>query len=436
MGELFLERYEALRYLGHGSMGQVYLARPIDVPEALVVVKLMHDHVANQPRFRQLFQREIQSMMGLSHPYIVQMIEASSGEDPRPCLVMEYIPGIGLETLLKKENRLSFDRVGLLLGYLCHALQAAHHRGVVHRDLKPANLMVVQAGTEQESLRVMDFGLSKMTTKPHLTPERLTGIGPVSAQGTPNYICPDQLRGDEIDGRADIYSVGVMLYEMLTGQLPFVYYQAQPLLQAHLHEKPLPMRQLGVEIPQAVDEVVLRCLAKYPNERFQTAEELAREYGHALNSDLWGLTRPGDSQYREPPPPVENKLATEEVRSDVIHGRFEAWMPERMAAVKLGGFIQDMGGKILQSEPGLLRVQIGEVESRSWLFVLGLRKPKHDPILIDFELNKPNPWENRIEIEVRFRPPEGYKLRDPIQWWHLCQGLLSEIKGYLLVQAS
>jgi eukaryotic-like serine/threonine-protein kinase len=435
MGELFLERYEAIRYLGHGSMGQVYLARPIDVPEALVVVKLMHDHVANQPRFRQLFEREIQSMMGLAHPYIVQLIDASLQDAKTPCLVMEYIPGVGLEVLLRHEKRLAAQRVGTLLGYLCHALRAAHAKGIVHRDLKPANLMVVHAKSEWEGLRVMDFGLSKMTTKPHLTPERLTGSGPVSAQGTPNYICPDQLRGDEIDGRADIYSVGVMLYEMLAGRLPYVYHQPQPLLQAHLYEKPLPFRLLGItDVPPRVEQVVAHCLAKYPNERPQSAEELACAYSAAVGFDILELTQPSVSQYREPPK-VEATAPTPEDSVETIHFRFEAWMPERMATVKLGGFIQDMGGQILQSEPGLLRVQIGDVDTGGWLVALGLRKPKHDPILVDFRLSKPNPTENCISITVRFYPPEGYKLRDPIRWWTACKGLIGEIKGYLLVKS-
>lgn len=432
MGELFLERYEAIQYLGHGSMGQVYLARPIDVPEALVVVKLMHDHVANQPRFRQLFEREIQSMMGLAHPYIVQLIDASLQDAKTPCLVMEYIPGIGLEVLLRQQKRLTPERAGVLLGYLCHALQSAHSQGIVHRDLKPANLMIVHAGTEWEGLRVMDFGLSKMTSKPHLTPERLTGSGPISAQGTPNYICPDQLRGDEIDGRADIYSVGVILYEMLVGRLPFVYFQPQPLLQAHLHERPLAFRLLGIDdIPAGVEDVVLHCLAKYPNERPQSAEELARAYSNAIGFDIWEWTQPSASQYREPPA-VNIPQPIPDDSPEMVHHRFEAWMPERMAAVKLGGFIQDMGGKILQSDPGLVRVQIGEVDTGGWMVALGLRKPKHDPILIDFRLDKPNPTENRIDVTVRFYPPDGYKLREPTRWWAACQQLIGEIKGYLL----
>src|SRR5947209_6012793 len=150
MADVYLGRYEALKPLGRGSMGLVILAQVIGKPQERVVIKVMNDRTAREPRVRRL------------------------------------------------------------LGMLGHALDAAHHVGVVHRDLKPANLMVTDAGTPQESLRVMDFGLAQLTLKPHFSAERLAGAPITSAMGTPSYVCPEQLRGDEVDARADIYSVGVV----------------------------------------------------------------------------------------------------------------------------------------------------------------------------------------------------------------------------------
>ncbi len=183
MPDLFLGRYVSLGFLGKGNMGQVWLAHPLGQPERRVVVKVMHPTIATQPRFRQLFEREIQSMTKLRHPYVVQLLDSSSNDPQGPCLVMEYVPGITLEALLEKQRRLAVGHVGLLLGFLCHALEAAHAVGIVHRDLKPANLMVVGADTLDESLRVMDFGLAQFAGKPHFTAERLAGAAQTTASG-------------------------------------------------------------------------------------------------------------------------------------------------------------------------------------------------------------------------------------------------------------
>src|SRR5581483_850795 len=137
-----------------------------------------------------------------------------------PCLVMEYVPGLTLESLLARNRVLEPVRAGRLLGYFCHALQAAHDAGIIHRDLKPANLMVQNPGTPAESLKVMDFGFAGFAAKPHIQLAELTGRGPISALGTPAYVSPEMIRGDRVDGRSDLYSVGVILYELLTGRLP------------------------------------------------------------------------------------------------------------------------------------------------------------------------------------------------------------------------
>src|SRR5229473_7817306 len=157
VGRVFLGRYETLRLLGEGGMGRVYLARQIDLGRQ-VVVKVMHDHIAADPKFQERFQRETLLMARFQHPHVVTLFDASLNDPQGPCIVMEYIRGITLDTLLQRNGRLTPVRVGRLLGQLCEVLQAAHNEGIIHRDLKPGNLMVVESDTPYEKVKVMDFG--------------------------------------------------------------------------------------------------------------------------------------------------------------------------------------------------------------------------------------------------------------------------------------
>src|SRR6202049_4201395 len=158
VGRVFLGRYEAIRLLGEGGMGRVYLAKQLDLGRQ-VVVKVMHDHIAADPKFRERFTRETLAMARFQHPYAVTLYDASLNDPLGPCIVMEYIKGVTLDEVLRKNGQLSAGRVGRLLGQLCEVLQAAHTEGIIHRDLKPANLMVVDPDTPYEKIKVMDFGL-------------------------------------------------------------------------------------------------------------------------------------------------------------------------------------------------------------------------------------------------------------------------------------
>src|SRR6266852_3839334 len=162
MDRVFLNRYQAVRLLGEGGMGQVYLARQLDLGRQ-VVVKVMHDHIASDPKFRERFERETKIMAQFQHPYAVTLYDASLDDPQGPCIIMEYIKGITLDQLVQNnKGRLSPGRVGRLLSQLCEVLQAAHNDGYIHRDLKPANLMVVEPDTPYEKVKVMDFGLAKL----------------------------------------------------------------------------------------------------------------------------------------------------------------------------------------------------------------------------------------------------------------------------------
>src|SRR5688500_2112753 len=161
MGRVFLGRYEPIKLLGEGGMGRVYLAKQADLGRQ-VVVKVMHDHVAADPKFRERFQRETLLMARFQHPYVVSLFDASLNDPQGPCIVMEYIKGITLDVLLHRNGRLNPARIHRLLVQLCEALQAAHAAGIVHRDLKPSNLMICDPDTPYEKIKLMDFGLAKL----------------------------------------------------------------------------------------------------------------------------------------------------------------------------------------------------------------------------------------------------------------------------------
>src|SRR5438874_4357777 len=242
IGRIFMGRYEATRLLGEGAMGRVYLARQLDLGRQ-VVVKVMHDQVAADPHFRERFQREMLLMARFQHPYAVTLYDASLDNPEGPCIIMEYIRGITLDALLLRKTRLSPERVGRLLGQLCEVLMAAHVEGIVHRDLKPSNLMVVDPDTPYEKIKVMDFGLATLLDPISL--KKLTDTKAEFAVGTPGYISPEQVRGDDMDHRGDLYSVGVIMFELLCGKLPFTGSSSMEVLLAHANTEPPSFAAMG-----------------------------------------------------------------------------------------------------------------------------------------------------------------------------------------------
>ena len=450
VGKIALGKYRLLRSLGAGSNAEVFLAEVVRSPKEWVVVKRVHDHVVKHAKFQTLFEAEVRSMANFSHPYAVKLIEASLADPIGPCLVMEYVPGVTLEEYLRVHRAVAPGRVALLLGYLCHALQAAHDAGIVHRDLKPSNLMVVNAGTENETIKVMDFGFAGFAAKPHIQLAELTGIGPIHAMGTPGYVSPEMIRGDAVDSRSDLYSVGVILFEMLSGRLPFNYTTQEKLLEAHVKEPPPRLHKIGRgHVPPAVDAAVQLALSKYPNERPQSARELADMVGRAFNEPLWEATAPpgwedlpmaeeADDTVPLPPPPRRSSNPFE------IAHEFEAFMPERLAAAKLRGFIEDLNGVVLESEPGLIRMRVGVPPGYKepapggsavigWLS--GIRRPPvgrgQEPIELELQMEKRDPSQPRLSVVVAFRPLKDYQPRDADQWETRCDKLHTMLRAYL-----
>lgn len=456
VGKTVLGRYRLLKSLGAGSNAEVFLAEPLRHPDLHVVIKRVHDHVVTSANFHRLFEAEVKSMANFDHPYAVGLVEASLTDPIGPCLVMEYVPGVTLENLLALEKRLSVERAGRLLGFLCHALFAAHAAGIVHRDLKPANLMVLNPGTPHESLKVMDFGFAGFAAKPHIQIAELTGHGHIYALGTPAYVSPEMVRGDRVDARSDLYSVGVILFELLCGRLPFEHPHLERLLAAHVKEPPPRFHKIGcAHVPPAAEAVVQRALCKYPNERPQTAEELLDSYSVAVGADfLLDTIPPG----WEPPPKASQSADTIDdaslravplahvprASSDPFHvtHEFEAYMPEKLAAAKLRGFVEDHAGQVVSSEPGLIRMRIGVPggykEQKVGSGIIGwmtARRPLvqkgQEPIELELHLDRPDPNHARLYVVVAFRPLKDYVPKDKAAWCDRCEKVNFALRQYL-----
>jgi eukaryotic-like serine/threonine-protein kinase len=442
VGRIFLGRYEAIRLLGEGGMGRVYLARQLDLGRQ-VVIKIMHDHVAADPLFCERFQRETLLMARFQHHYAVTLYDASLNDPGGPCIVMEYIRGVTLDSLLQRNGRLSPTRVGRLLGQLCEVLQAAHSEGIIHRDLKPTNLMVVDPDTPYETIKVMDFGLAKLAD-PAANKDRLA-TGHEFAVGTPGYMCPEQAKGEEMDHRGDLYSVGVILYELLAGKLPFAGRCTMDILLAHATEEPPTFADLGVPdwVPGPIEDVVRACLAKNPNDRPATARDLADRYELAI-AQVHGAA---DGAANHPRTAAGRDAAANGTAQRpsghlfdphaVIHN-LDAWMPEKVAAYKLRGFVYDVGGEVVECVPGRIRVRVGgrgsaygPVSRSSWFGFV-----RHsDQVEMELHLQRPDPSrDSQLRITVVMKPTNG-ATADP-DWRSRCNEIFCDLRGYLMGSSS
>lgn len=446
---VFMGRYEVVRQLGEGGMGKVYLARQLDNNQQ-VVVKVMHAKIASDQRFRDNFQREMQFMARFEHPNVVALLDASLTDPLGPCIIMEYIDGIGLDELLRRHGRLDPLRVGFLLGQMCSALQAAHGLGIIHRDLKLGNIMVMNPDTDIEIIKVMDFGLSKLSGAVHIDLEKFANADSVVAKGTPEYMCPEQVRGDELDYRGDLYSVGVMLYEMLTGRLPFQGRTTLELLNAHVEQDPPRFAEVGAAdwVTPPVEAVVRDCLAKFPIERPQTARELAKRYQKAVGEQIIdenAMFPPMQTMRAQAPDilgVIEQPKAPEIEPNTVVY-QLEAWMPERIAVVKLSGYVQDVGGEITESVSGKIRVSLGGPQCvyqppkvgglMSWIG-LGAKANMIDLQLLMAKNDPAQP--NLLHITALIRSAGGPKISEKLakhpEWKACCDRIYKDLKSYLM----
>jgi beta-lactam-binding protein with PASTA domain/tRNA A-37 threonylcarbamoyl transferase component Bud32 len=266
---LFDGRYRILRKLGSGGMANVYLAEDEDLGRR-VAIKILNDRYANDELFVERFRREAKSAAGLSHPNIVSIYDRGEAEGTY-YIAMEVIEGRSLKELILTRGPLP---IGQAIAYTLEVLEAlrfAHRHGIIHRDVKPHNILI------GERLKVTDFGIARAGAS------QMTEAG--SIMGTAQYLSPEQARGAPVTASSDLYSIGIVLYEMLTGKVPFTGDSAIEIAMKHLNEVPRPPSKIRPEIPEELDQVVLRALAKAPEDRYQTAEEFAEDL-HRVEAGL------------------------------------------------------------------------------------------------------------------------------------------------------
>ncbi|MFF4043932.1 protein kinase [Streptomyces sp. NPDC001816] len=267
-------RYELVEKLGQGGMGTVH--RGVDRQlRRTVAVKLLSSELAHDPQSRARFRREAHAAAALNHPAVATIHDVGEEphpDGPRPYLVMEYVQGATLAEVLDGGPLPVAEAINTACAIL-DALRHSHERGIVHRDIKPSNIMLTGADT----VKVLDFGIAKAFTE---AATRITGSG--AAIGTPAYLSPEQIGGAEIDHRADLYAMGCLLHELLTGQTPFRGESPFAVMHQHLYAEPEPVSRFRPQIPPAVEAVILRALRKDPAERFADAGQMRAALADAL----------------------------------------------------------------------------------------------------------------------------------------------------------
>ena len=289
------------KFLARGGMAEVYLGRHLTLDRP-VAIKVMHSHIEADPDLLSRFQREAQVVAGLRHPNIVQVLDFDTHEG-HPYIVMEYLRGQSLSSYLKylheTDQRLSYEQIGRILGSIASGIDYAHTQSAIHRDIKPGNILLHSRSrdftkntpiTRSIEPILTDFGLVRIA---HAKTQTASGL----VSGTPAYMSPEQARGDRVDHRTDIYSLGIILYEMLAGRVPFEGDSAMAVIYQHIHEPPPPIE----DVPPQIQAVIDQALAKNPDERYQTAKQMSADFNEAIGIQAEAETIP-PPQNRTPVP--------------------------------------------------------------------------------------------------------------------------------------
>jgi serine/threonine-protein kinase len=282
LGRVIEAKYEILSKLGEGGMGAVYRAKRLRIGDQ-VAIKILHQKFLTETGALERFRREAQAAAMIHHPNVVAIYDA--GEEPQngvpAFIVMELVAGEPLRDILSREKRLPFARGVALIQQACAGISAAHRQKIVHRDIKPDNFIVLPPHSEDESetLKVLDFGIAKLRDMVGSATLTQTGI----VMGTPYYMSPEQCKGESLDSRSDVYSLGATLYEVLAGTPPFTASTPTGIVAKHLTELPPALPQ-GLSIPPALEAVIQRSLAKHPDARQTDASAFARELQAAIST--------------------------------------------------------------------------------------------------------------------------------------------------------
>ncbi|MBM4387641.1 MAG: serine/threonine protein kinase, partial [Deltaproteobacteria bacterium] len=257
-------KYKILHPIGNGAMGSIYKAEHMTL-EKVICLKVLHKHLVKDESHIKRFHREARAASRLSHPNCIGIMDYGQTDDGLTFIAMEYISGEDLATTLHKEVRLPPERALRIAIQICEALDEAHSKGVVHRDMKPENIMLEHKRLEPDFVKVLDFGIAKIRDSSGSSGSFHTATGLVF--GTPEYMSPEQIKGEDLDGKSDIYSLGIVLYQMLCGKLPFEGESVLEIATQHLTAKPPPVEKFNPDLPREICHAVMALLSKKKDER-------------------------------------------------------------------------------------------------------------------------------------------------------------------------
>ncbi len=276
IGSVLGDRYRLVAKLGQGGMGTVYLAEHVVLGKNMAV-KVLREELSRDEELVKRFQQEAVAASRIGHENIVNVTDFGRSPEGALYFVMEYLEGQSLTRLIRQGGPMPLERAVPILAQICRALAAAHSRGIVHRDLKPDNVMVVRREDGSDLVKVLDFGISKVHTGNASDSGRLTRVGMV--MGTPEYMAPEQVEASSVDHRVDIYSLGAVAYELVTGKLPFEANTPVAMLMKHQSEPLVPIRtrRPDLNLPDALDRLIVKAMSKRPAERQQSMQEVLSE---------------------------------------------------------------------------------------------------------------------------------------------------------------
>ncbi len=262
------KRYQLEERLGSGGMAVVYRARDLML-ERYVAIKILRESYSADAEFRQRFHQEAKAAANLSHPNIIT-IHDFGFDAGRLYIIMEYVPGTDLKSLLQRRGRFPVDETITLMIQACAGIGYAHRAGLIHCDIKPHNMII----TPDKRLKVTDFGIARALAS--IQPEEKTDV----VWGSPQYFSPEQAAGNAPSPASDVYSLGIVIYEMLTGQLPFNAASAEELAKLHRQALPPPMHRFNPSVPRPLEQTIIKVLSKEPSARYRTADQLGRVLVH------------------------------------------------------------------------------------------------------------------------------------------------------------
>ena len=326
--------YRILERLGVGGMGSVYKAEQ-PAMNRLVAIKVLHPRYANRNDLVSRFRREARAMSQLQHPNTARVYKFGQLADGAPYFVMDYLEGKNLAHVVRAEGPMKAERAIPIMVQVCGALDEAHAAGIIHRDLKPENVFLTKQGGTEDFPKVLDFGLAKVSEKQMGRGSMmLTQQGMVF--GTPEFMSPEQTQGDQLDRRSDVYSLALILYELLTGKLPFDATKPIDIMRAHLQDPPIPLneRVSGLHFPDALEAAIEKALAKKRDDRHATA----REFADALRASLGGaaVARGAASPSS---PPTAPRLEFSDSRPPAYHGTEAPDVPRQRGPMVVLGVI-------------------------------------------------------------------------------------------------